>query len=349
MPEIPADAQTGAGCRVAAFGEVMMRLQVPGYETLAQGSELKYTFSGTGVNITSALYRLGHDGYLVTTLPSNPLGEAAIAYLRRLGISTSLIQRGGKYIGMYFLENGFGPRPGRVTYTDRLGSSFNTAHPDHYDEEQIARRIELIHFCGITLAMNDTVRQQMKQLAVAVRRQNGQVVFDCNYRPTLWGNDSYEIARPHYEQMLEHADIVMMNERDAIGILGMDTATADRLDQLKQLIPQVAKKYDIAVIAGTHRAIHENNMHSLQGYIYKNGTFVFSQILTFPVHDRIGAGDAYTAGIIHGQLTGMDMQQMADYAATAAMLAHTVTGDTPVSTDMEIRQAMMMQGRDVDR
>ncbi|WP_458121954.1 sugar kinase [Paenibacillus sp. Z6-24] len=349
MHETSADVQMGTGCRVAAFGEVMMRLQVPGYETLTQGSELKYTFSGTGVNITSALSRFGHDGYLITTLPSNPLGEAAIAYLRRLGISTSLIQRSGKYIGMYFLENGFGPRPGRVTYTDRLGSSFNTADPDNYPYEQIAQRVQLIHFCGITLAMNESVRQQMKRLAAAVREQGGQVVLDCNYRPSLWGHDSYEMARPHYEEMLAHADIVMMNERDATGILGMPAESTDRLDQLKQLIPQVARKYDIAVIAGTHRAIHEDNTHSLQGYIYKNGSFVFSRLLTFPVHDRIGAGDAYTAGIIHGQLTGLELQQTADYAATAAMLAHTVTGDTPLSTDMEIRQAMTEQSRDVDR
>ena len=90
--------------------------------------------------------RFGHNGYLVSTAPDNPLGEAAVSYLRKLGIDTSLISRGGKYVGMYFLENGFGVRPGRVTYTDRLGGGFNTAEDAMYDFGAIARKIDMIHF-----------------------------------------------------------------------------------------------------------------------------------------------------------------------------------------------------------
>ncbi|WP_411347369.1 sugar kinase [Paenibacillus sp. WLX2291] len=349
MPEQPNDISATQSCKVGAFGEVMMRLQVPGVETLAQGNELRYSFSGTGVNITSALTRLRHDGYLVSTLPATPLGEAAISHLRRLGISTSLIQRDGQHLGMYFLENGFGPRQSRVTYNDRLGSSFNTSPIHMYDEQRIAATVELMHFCGITLAMNDTVRQQMLQLAQAMQAQGKQVVFDCNFRPSLWGPDSYEFARPHYQKMLYMADIVMMNERDAMGILGMPCESEERQLQLKQLIPDVAAQYDIPVIAGTHRAILSNHMHSLQGYMYKNGSFTFSKSLTFPVHDRIGAGDAYTSGIIHGELSDWIPQQTVDFAAAAAMLAHTITGDTPLSTETEIMQAMADMYRDVDR
>lgn len=156
--------------RIAAFGEVMMRLQVPGVETLVQSSRLEYSFSGSGVNVTAALARYGHNGALITTLPETPVGEAAIAYLRKLGVDTSLIRRGGKHLGMYFLENGFGARPGRVTYTDRLGSSFNTAEADQYDMAALVSRVDVLHLCGITLAMNDRVRGQMKQLAAEVKR-----------------------------------------------------------------------------------------------------------------------------------------------------------------------------------
>lgn len=139
-------------------------------ETLAQSSRLEYSFSGSGVNVTAALARYGHNGALITTLPETPVGEAAIAYLRKLGVDTSLIRRGGKHLGMYFLENGFGARPGRVTYTDRLGSSFNTAEADQYDMAALASRVDVLHLCGITLAMNDRVRGQMKQLAAEVKR-----------------------------------------------------------------------------------------------------------------------------------------------------------------------------------
>lgn len=335
--------------RIAAFGEVMMRLQVPGYESLSQSQQLHYSFSGTGVNIASALSRFGHTGYLISTLPDHSLGEAALAYLRKLNINTSYIVRDGKYLGMYFLENGFGARAGKVTYTDRQGSSFNTSDPALYNWNHIASNIDMAHFCGITLAMNDNVRTQMKTFAQEVQYAGGKVVFDCNYRPSLWAPFSYQQAKPHYEHMLKIANIVMMNEKDAIYTLGMTTTATERIEQLKDLIPQVAAQYDIEVVAGTHRYIHNDNTHSLQGYLYKDGVFTFSATLRFAVYDRIGAGDAYTSGIIHGELCGLSPQQTVNYAATAAMLAHTVVGDTPTATEAEVWQAMTDPRLDVER
>ncbi|TXK83920.1 sugar kinase [Paenibacillus sp. N3.4] len=335
--------------KIAAFGEVMMRLQVQGYELLSQASTLNYSFSGTGVNVSSALARLGHTGYLVSRLPKNAIGDAAEASLRKLGISPSFLVRGGNYVGMYFLENGFGARPSRVTYSNRQESSFNTAPDDTYDVEEIAKQIDVIHFCGITLAMNDNVRAHMKVLARAVKEQGGTVVFDCNYRPAHWGEGGYVKAKPHYEEMLGLADMVMMNEKDAMLILGMETDKEERQDQLMELIPVVAQKYQISVIAGTHRSINGDNTHSLQGFIYKNQTFVFSKLLTFSIYDRIGAGDAYTSGIMHGELAGFPMDKTVNFAAAAGMLAHTIVGDTPMSSESDILRAMTEAVGDVER
>ncbi|MBP3965832.1 sugar kinase [Paenibacillus lignilyticus] len=328
--------------RVAAFGEVMMRLQVPGYELLTQADSLRYSFSGTGVNIASALARFGHEGILISRLPDNALGEAAAANLRKLGISMEYVSRGGNYIGMYFLENGFGARPGRVTYSNRQESSFNTAPSAAYDYEAIAAGVDLVHFCGITLAMSDGVRQHMFKLAEAMKRNGGMVVFDCNYRPAHWGDGGYAKAKPHYEQMLQLSDIVMMNERDMIHILGMSTDKTDRLEQLTELLPQVAQRFaGISVIAGTHRTINGDNTHSLRGFMYKNGALsVAPEPLTFAVYDRIGAGDAFAGGIIHGELSAFEPERTVRFAAAAAMLAHTVAGDTPMSTEREIERAM---------
>lgn len=335
--------------RIAAFGEVMMRLQVPGYELLPQSNTLQYSFSGTGVNVSAALTRFGHTGYLVSTLPDHTVGDAAIAHLRKLGITTTFVRRDGKYVGMYFLENGFGARASRVTYTNRLESSFNTAAADAYDFTAIAREIDVVHFCGITLAMNDTVRGQMKAFAQAVKAAGGTVVFDCNYRPSLWGDNAYEKARPFYEAMLELADIVMMNEKDAMLTLGMTTDKESRREQLMDLIPEVAVKYNIRAIAGTHRSINGDNTHSLLGYLYKNGRFAFAEPLSFAVHDRIGAGDAYTSGIIHGETEGWAAEETVAFAAAASMLAHTVVGDTPMSSENDIRKAMAASIGDVER
>lgn len=337
------------GKRIAAFGEVMMRLQVPGYELLSQANTLNYSFSGTGVNIASALARLGHTGYLVTRLPGNALGDAAVSYLRKLGIAQDFIVRGGQYVGMYFLENGFGVRPSRVTYTNRLGSSFNTAPEGTFDYEAIADSIDVVHFCGISLAMNDTVRQHLKSLARAVKAKGGTVVFDCNYRPSHWGENGYEKAKPHYEDMLQLADIVMMNEKDALYILGMQTKKTERHEQLAELIPAVADQYRIPVIAGTHRSINEDNSHSLRGFLFKKQAFTFSNTLSFSVYDRIGAGDAYTSGIVHGELEGYSPDETVRFAAAAGMLAHTIVGDTPMSSENEIRKAMTESVGDVER
>lgn len=327
----------------------MMRLQVPGYELLSQAHTLSYSFSGTGVNVASALARYGHTGYLVSTLPSNALGDAAVSYLSKLGITHSFITRGGDYVGMYFLENGFGARSSRVTYSNRLESSFNTTSEGTYDFKEIAKQLDVVHFCGITLAMNDSVRNHMKLFAKAVKENGGTIVFDCNYRPSLWGADGYEKAKPHYEEMLYLADIVMMNEKDAMFILNMKTDKEDRTEQLVDLIPIVAQKYNISVVAGTHRSINDNNTHSLRAYIFKNQEFTFSKTLTFPVYDRIGAGDAYTSGIIYGELEGFSSEKTVLFAATAGMLAHTTVGDTPMSSKDDIIRAMTEAVNDVER
>ncbi|MFJ5760777.1 sugar kinase [Neobacillus sp. NPDC093182] len=337
------------GKQITAFGEVMMRLQVPGYELLSQASTLNYSFSGTGVNVTAALARFGHTGYLVSTLPANAVGDAAVSYLQKLGVTTSFIMRDGNYVGMYFLENGFGARPSRVTYSNRLESSFNTASEGTYDFQDIAKKMDVVHFCGITLAMNDSVRSHMKTFANTVKKNGGTVVFDCNYRPSLWGEDGYEKAKSHYEEMLHLADIVMMNEKDAMFVLGMKTEKEDRQEQLMDLIPAVAEKYKISVAAGTHRSINGDNTHSLRGFIFKNQTFTFSKTLTFSVYDRIGAGDAYTSGIVHGEVEGFSPEKTVEFAATAGMLAHTIVGDTPMSSESDILRAMTESVGDVER
>lgn len=335
--------------QVAAFGEVVMRMQVPGHERLTQANTLHYSFSGTGVNVTSALARFGHGGHLVSTVPPNALGDAAVSHLQKLGISESYIYRSGDYIRMYFLENGFGVRPSRVTNSSRQESSFNIAPTDTYDFEKIAKEIDVAHLCGITLAMNDRIREQMKLFATAVKDNGGTVVFDCNYRPALWGEASYEQAKPYYEEMLHLADIVMMNEKDATFILGMETEKVERKAQLMDVIPIVAEKYNIYTIAGTHRTINSDNTHSLRGYLYKNEVFTFSETRTFSVLDRIGAGDGYTSGIVHGEIEGFSPEKTVSFATAAGMLAHTVVGDTPMATVAEIFSAMNESVGDVER
>ncbi|OBR65548.1 2-dehydro-3-deoxygluconokinase [Paenibacillus oryzae] len=335
--------------RIAAFGEVMMRLEVPGYSTLAQENRLAYSFSGSGVNVLSAMSRYGHDVFLLSALPDNSLGEAAFANLRRLGLSTRHIKRSGQYIGMYVLEKGFGARASKVTYNDRQGSSFNTAE---FSDEQLEAAVadaDVIHFCGIALAMNDRVRDNMLRLAGEARRQGKTIVFDCNYRPSLWGENGYERAKPYFQQLLGLADIVLMNEKDAIGVLGMSTARTSREEQLEELIPAVAKQYNIRAIAGTHRRVNGDNTHCLKGFLYNGNRLVWGKERSFLVYDRVGAGDAYASGIMDGLLRELAPEQIVEFASSAARLAHTFPGDTPMSSREEIVKAMSCETGDVER
>ncbi|MCD7034553.1 sugar kinase [Metabacillus sp. GX 13764] len=334
--------------KITAFGEVMMRLQVPGYELLTQAGTLQYTFSGTGVNVVSAMTKLGHEGFLATRLPDNPIGEAAFSFLQRLGISRQFISKGGKYIGLYFLENGFGQRASRVTYTNRLESSFNTAPSTAYDLDAITENTDVLHCCGIALAMTDGVRHTMKELARKVKAKGGLVCFDCNYRPSLW-EEGYIGAKQHYEDMLSLADVVFMNEKDALHILGMETEAVSKEEQLQELIPLAAERYRIAVIAGTHRGINPDNTHSLQGYLYKNAAFSFSEKISFSVYDRIGAGDAFASAILHGELSDFSPKKTVEFAAAAGMLACTIAGDTPMASEADILAAMQGMTGDIKR
>jgi 2-dehydro-3-deoxygluconokinase len=196
--------------------------------------------------------------------------------------------------------------------------------------------------------MTDRVRDNMKVLAKKVKDKGGLVCFDCNYRPSLW-EGGYRQAKPHYEDMLELADIVMMNEKDAMYILGMETIETTREKQLKDLIPKAAKRFGIQTIAGTHREINGDHTHSLLGYMYKGGEFIFSEKISFHVYDRIGAGDAYTSGILHGELAGFSPEKTVGFAAAAGMLACTLAGDTPMSTEAEVLSAMTGTIGDIKR
>ncbi|WP_211745791.1 sugar kinase [Paenibacillus sp. Marseille-Q4541] len=336
--------------QITSFGEVMMRLEVPSHLTLSQSRSLNYSFTGTGVNVVAALIKLGHQGAIVTTLPSNSLGDAAEASLRGLGFQMEYVRREGQLLGSYFLETGYGPRKSKVTYASRKNSSFNSASRDVYDHLPVAKESDYFHLCGIGLAMNEEIRYQMKTLAGEVKSQGGTVVFDCNFRASLWSEEEKKQAKHHYEDMLRLSDIVMMNERDAISLLGYEASSDDRLDQIKELIPRIAEDYHIRVISGTQRTI-EADGHSIQGFLYRKetGGMTFGKPMRVQVLDRIGAGDAYTAGIIHGEICGYDPGYTVQYATAASVLAHTIIGDTALSSEEDILQVMNELVLDIER
>jgi len=321
---------------VKAFGEVMMRLEVPEHLKLEQAHTLHVSYTGTGVNVLSALSRYGHQTSLITRLPQNSLGDAAMSSIKSLGISTQDISRGGDYLGKYFFERGYSVRPTKVTYTNRQESSFCTSSLTDYDLENSLKNTSLIHFCGVTLAMSEHIRNIALKVAEKAKALGITIVFDCNYRPKLWKNQTDQVRR-FYEAMLQLTDICFMTEKDAILLLGFKTEEVDKQAQIEDVLPQVAEKFKIGTIAGTMRKEAVTNQ-SIQGFIYHLSSLAYSRQYVYKTLDRIGGGDGFASGVMHGIMKSLSTQDMIEYATAAGVLAHTTHGDAPICSMEEVWQ-----------
>lgn len=334
---------------IAAYGEIMMRLEVPDNLLLRQAENLKYSFTGTGVNVTGLLSQFGYDTSLISAVPENSIGTAAIGAIRRLGIHSDFIIKNNDNLGMYFLEQGFGNRPSNVTYTNRQQSSFNTTDISEYDIVQSMKGVDVLHICGISLAMNNLTQNNILTIVKVAKEQGIKIVFDCNFRPSLWGENGNQRAKPYYETILREADIVIMNEKDAINTLNLTTTKERKEEQLEELLLVVAEKFNIDIIAGTIRTIQGSNQNNIKGYLFKNGTMYYSEDFEVNILDRIGTGDAYTCGVIHGELSNMDPQEMVTFSTASCVLAHTISGDTPLFDTDDIIKIINEEKNDIER
>ena len=334
--------------KVKAFGEVMMRLHVPGNKKLVQTRALDMSFSGTGVNVLTALGRYGNQTSLITTLPDNNIGEASLSYLQSLGIGTQDIRRDGDHIGMFFLEDGFDLRPSVVTYTNRKISAVHQSVTSDYEMDRILLDTDMIHFCGIGLAVSENSRDTILSLAKKAKERGVLVVFDCNYRQKLWKSNIHR-AKNDYQQMLQLSDVCFMTEKDAMHILGYATNEIERKSQIKHLIPKVAKEYGIQSIAGTIRQRLQDNKHEIEGFLYTNAKFYFSKRYEFRIFDRIGGGDGFASGIMHGLRQQYSKKDTIQFAMAAGILAHTTYGDSPISSDKEVWALVNNHDPDIER
>lgn len=334
---------------IAAYGEIMMRLEVPDNLLLRQAENLKYSFTGTGVNVTGLLSQFGYDTSLISAVPENSIGTAAIGAIRRLGIHSDFIIKNNDNLGMYFLEQGFGHRPSNVTYTNRQQSSFNTTDISEYDIVQSMKGVGVLHICGISLAMNNLTQNNILTIVKVAKEQGIKIVFDCNFRPSLWGENGNQRAKPYYETILREADIVIMSEKDAINTLNLTTTKERKEEQLEELLLVVAEKFNIDIIAGTIRTIQGSNQNNIKGYLFKNGTMYYSEDFEVNILDRIGTGDAYTCGVIHGELSNMDPQEMVTFSTASCVLAHTISGDTPLFDTDDIIKIINEEKNDIER
>lgn len=325
--------------KIGAFGEVMLRLTPPEHYLLEQTHTLRMDYTGTGVNILGNLAHFGLETFLMTNLPANRLGDAAKANLRFLGINPAFIGQKYQHLGSYFAEVGYGQRPTQVTYQNRHGSSFGLSKVSDYPLDKFLDAVDMVHICGISLSLTEETWKTAYTLAQKAFEQKKKVCFDFNFRPSLnTEKGKRELMKKRYAAILPFCDIVFGSSRDLIELLSM-LKESDTEASETQLIQQFMKNYDIEWFSGTKRW-HKEGKLLLSATLYTKEQTAAAASQPLQVLDRIGTGDAFAAGVMLGYTEKWSLQKTVDFSLTNAVLAHTISGDVPLTSRTQVEQAI---------
>lgn len=332
--------------RVVTLGEIMLRLKSPECTRLFQRPELEATFGGGEANVATALSLFGMDASFVTALPDNSVGEAALRELKKYGVDTSGIVRGGERLGIYFLEAGAAQRPSKVVY-DRANSAISEALCEDFDWDSVFSGADWFHITGITPALSASAAE-LSLFAVKKAKEAGLTVScDLNYRKKLWkyGKEAPEVM----SQLVQYVDVIIANEEDCQKSLGIacdsDVTTGSlSLDHYKALSSKVLEAYPkVQKIAITLRESISASHNRWSAVLADRESFYTSRQYDInPIVDRVGGGDSFAAGMIYGLNCLDDDQKALDYAVAASCLKHSISGDIALLSSDEV--FLLMKG-----
>jgi 2-dehydro-3-deoxygluconokinase len=334
---------------IACFGEILLRLGAPHSELLLQTRTLVGHIGGAEANVGVALAQWGHSATVVSVLPDNSLGHAAAGELRRHGVRTDSVQYRPGRMGLYFLTVGAGQRPSEVLY-DRENSAFALAPPELIDWSGVLSEVSWLHLSGITPAVGPQSAEAALRAARTARSLGVAVSFDCNYRAKLWERWHGD-ARPILRELVEQADLLFAEQRDISLILGQSFDGVPAAEQF-----QIAGKlaFDtfphLQRIATTVRVQRSVDDHDLSGALLtRTGLHTTRTYSIGRIIDRIGSGDAFAAGILHGVRTQMDDQNAVNFGVAAAVLKHSIPGDFNLVSIAEVQNLLRDAGFTVRR
>lgn len=314
--------------RVVTFGEILLRLQPFGYKRLSQADSYEATYGGAEANVAAALAAMGENAAVVTKLPLNEIGQNAIDALRKVGVDTSLIVRGGERTGLYYCEKGASQRPSKVVY-DRAGSAISLARRNEFDWKKIFDGANWFHFTGITPALSDELAEICLDAAKNAKKLGLTVSCDPNYRAKLWSKDK---ASRVLMNLMPFVDVCITNVPQVSDVFG---TTADNE---RELADKLIAKFGFKTVAFTRRESFSASDNGYSGALYTADGFAESRTYSMRIVDRVGGGDAFAAGLIYAMTHGYDLQKAVDFAAAAAVLKHSIEGDVAYITVDEIEQ-----------
>lgn len=333
--------------RVVTFGEIMLRLSPQGFKRFSQADNFDVVYGGGESNVAVSLANYGVHCDFVTRLPNNDIGDCALMELRKRGVSTSQIVRGGERLGIYFLETGAVSRGSKVVY-DRAHSAMSTIQKGMIDWRTVFKDVDWFHWTGITPAISQQAADACLEAIQIANDMGVTVSTDLNYRKNLWnyGKKPGEVM----PELVEGCDVILGNEEDAEKHFGLHPEGVDVthggsvdgkaylsvLKQLQEMFPRA--KRVITTLRGSISASH----NTWSGVLY-DGTTLYESPTYEITHivDRVGGGDSFMAGLIYGMLEyGHDNQKALDFAVAASCLKHTIIGDANLVTVDEVEKLM---------
>ena len=328
--------------KVVTMGEIMLRLSTPGFERFAQAKSFDVNYGGGEANVSVALSNFGLDAAFLTKLPKNPIGQAAVDALRKFGVDTKNIVRGGERIGIYYLETGASMRPSKVVY-DRANSAIAEADASEFDWDAAFEGADWFHTTGITPALSDKAAELTEAAMKAAKERGLTVSIDLNYRKKLW---SPEKAREVMTRLMQYVDVCIGNEEDAQTTLGFTPKGTDvtkgelNLDSYRDIFEQMKAKFGFKYIASTLRESYSASDNGWSALLYDGEKFYHTRKYDIRIVDRVGGGDSFASGLIYGLVTGMPMEDAAEFAVAASALKHTIPGDMNLVTVDEVTTLM---------
>lgn len=324
--------------RVVTFGELMLRLAPENYLRFVQSDRLEATFGGAEANVAVSLANFGVDACFVTKLPTHEIGQSAINSLRKFGVDTSKIVRGGDRVGIYYCEKGASQRPSKVIY-DRKYSSIATASEDDFDWDDVFSGADWFHFTGITPALSDDMAKITLE-AVKAAKDNGLTVScDLNFRKKLWTSEK---ACAVMSDVLKHVDVCIANEEDAKDVFGIEAENTDinsgKLDEegYVSVAKQLTDRFGFKAVAITLRESLSASDNNWSGMLYVANRPFFAKKYRMHIVDRVGGGDSFGAGLIYALLSDFGAQDAIEFAVAASCLKHSIEGDYNMVTKDEV-------------
>ena len=327
--------------KVVTMGEIMLRLSTPNHEKIIQSDEFDVSYAGGEANVAVSLANYGHDAEFVTKVPDNPIGASAVAALRKYGVETKHIVKGGERLGVYFLESGSAMRPSTVLY-DRKHSAIAEAEISDFDFDEIFKDVDWFHFTGITPAISDKAAELTEAALAAAKKHGVKVSCDLNFRKKLW---SSEKAQKVMTNLMQYVDVCIGNEEDAEKVLGFKPGNTDvtngelELAGYKSIFEQMVARFNFEYVISSLRVSHSASDNGWSACIYSRDAKEFYHSREYritPIVDRVGGGDSFAGGVICGLVDGKDFKSALEFAVAASALKHTIPGDFNQVTRAEV-------------